>query len=255
MEAIMERFYPPMLFMLDAFFSFFSGLWHALRQRETWRGAFCVFMIGMLAIFMVGCSLSQVQTDITKVLQLLPTIGDIATSILAIVAAAKSGTISSAVSQTIATALTAVKTGFTDAQTIISAYQSNIAAMPATVLNQLDAAVAAVQSNITTIQSQFPQLPAALVAGINVGLLSFEAILGDLAAIIPASVASTLLPRSFQALSSGGIVFGTGKAVIPTHRDFARSYNDKIKTAGFSKVKGATIHVPWYGHLVPAGKF
>lgn len=226
-----------------------------LFDRKVWMGAFCVFLACVLAISMCGCTAAQIQTDISKVLQLLPSAAGIVTSILTIIAAAKPGAVSSSQSQAIATALAAIKTGFTDAQTIVSAYQSNIASMPATILNQLDAAVAAVQSNITTIQSQFPQIPAALVTGINVGLLSFESILGYLAAIIPASVASMTMPQSYRAMSQAGVVFGTGKITIPSRREFARGYNDKIKAAGFSKVKNATIHVPWFGHLIPAGTY
>ena len=57
-----------------------------LRSWLFWRKILCALLIVMLPICVIGCSVTQVQADITKVIQLLPSVAGIVTSVLSILA-------------------------------------------------------------------------------------------------------------------------------------------------------------------------
>lgn len=219
-----------------------------LRSWLFWRKILCALLIVMLPICVIGCSVAQVQADIAKVIQLLPSVAGIVTSVLSILAAARVKT--SNAGTVIATGMADVGTLANDILGVLKTYQSNIAAMPPTVLNQLDQWIAALQGEITTLQAQFPQIPTNVVTALNVAFTSVEAILGYLAVILPAPAAQAMFPRSFPALSAAGVKFGNASTVviIPSQRDFASTYNRNMRSAGF---KHATIHENWKWHVIP----
>jgi len=218
-----------------------------LRSWLFWRKILCSLLIILLPVGVIGCSVAQIQADIQKIITLIPSFSGIVTSILAILAAA--GVKSTAAGTAIATAFSDASTIGSDILATIKTYQSNIAAMPATTLSQLDAWIAAFQSELTTIQAQFPQLSTTLVAAINAAIIAGESLLAYLAAVLPAPVAQFALPRSFQALNAAGIRFGAQAAVvIPDQRTYAKAYNARIKAAGYGKYD---VHVNW----IHAGPF
>ena len=203
-------------------------------------GAIGLMLAFVPAVALTGCSASS---DLQKVLALLPTIEEVSNSVLTVVA-----TLDPALGAPIKLAVQGVEAGLQEAGQIITAYQSNIANMPDTVVAKLDALIAAIQSNLESIQQAFPQLPSIVVAGITVGLLAFQSILSLIASIVPAEAAMLMFPKSFKALSLHGVMFGVQSGPIPSPREFAKDYNQKISQAGF---KSARIHVPWIMHVIP----
>jgi hypothetical protein len=198
-----------------------------------------VLMVGGTAGVALDLSGCAALTDIEKVLDLItgPSITGIANSIISIIAS-----IDPALGAPITLAVQAVEAGFATVDGIVKAYAANIAGMPQSVLANLDAAVSAISASIGTIESEIPNLSPIVAAGIKVGLLAFQAILGYLASIIPSQMAQTLFRRSFAALSGRGIQFGVTVMAIPTPHDFFEDYNHKMTAAG---CKYARVHVPW----------
>lgn len=234
MEATIETMFP-MSGLANRFLD-------VLFSRIFWRKFFTIALCFLLVTMVVGCSVSQVEADIQKVITLLPSAAGIVTSILSILAAA--GVRTTTAGNIIATGFQDAGTAASDILAILNTYKSNIASMPPTVLNKLDTLIAAISSQMSAIQQQFPQIPAAVAAGINVGISAFLSILTYLAAILPAPVAQFALPRSFNTLSAAGIRFGAAaNVVIPSQREFSKSFNNKI---GATHLKGAKkIHVNW----------
>jgi hypothetical protein len=196
--------------------------------------------LGLSSLEMIGCTPA---TALQEVLALLPTVGEIILSIGNVIAA-----IDPSIGGAISSALKIIGASFTSIQAIIKQYQLNIAGMPATVLNELDAAIAAVASQMTAIEATIPNLNPVVAAAINVALAAFQAILGYLSQILPAPVAAQMFPKAFHKLVERHITMGISVGLIPTPRDFQKSYNQQMKYAGHPEIH---IHVDWKYHIIP----
>jgi hypothetical protein len=197
--------------------------------------ALALVLVLSVSVGMAGCSQ---QADIERVLKLLPTVEGITNSIGAVVAGADP-----AIAMPVDAALAVIDTSFATVEGILTTYESNLNAAPQSVLDDLDAAIAAIQSNLSSIEAQIPGLSAVIILGINVGLSALQTILGFVASLLPASVAAKLFPKAFMALSAAHVAFGV-KAVIPSPRDFTKSYNARIDAVGFKSNKKAHVPVP-----------
>jgi hypothetical protein len=196
--------------------------------------------VGVLDMQMFSCTPSTV---VSKILALLPTVEAIANTVANVLVA-----VDPAIGTLVKVALGILETSFTEIEAIIKQYQTNIAGMPPTTLNKLDALIEAISTQIANIEAQFPNLPPLVVAGISAGLAAFETILNLIASIIPAPAAASLLPRAYAKCSARGIKFGVQVGVVPTPRELALSYNERVRNAGFPQ---ATVHVPWNHVLFP----
>ena len=199
--------------------------------------------VGSLALTIPALQGCNSSTDLQKVLALLPTVEAIGNSVLDVVA-----TIDPALGVPIKAAVAIIEASFTIVQSIIKTYQNNIAGMPPSVLNDLDAAIAAISSQLGNIEAQFPNISPAVASAISIAVAAFQTILSLIAALLPAPVAAQMFPRSFALLAQRHITIGIASGPIPTPREFAENYNQRIKNAGF---KHATVHVPWKYHLIP----
>jgi len=182
-----------------------------------------------------GCS---AETDLEKVLALLPTVGDIIDVVGEGIA-----TLDPGIGTAIGAALTIIGKSFAQIQTIVSTYKSDMAGIPPTLLNELDAAISAVMTEMTAIEGDIPGLPTVVAAGINVGLAAFQSILGYLGAVIPAPVAAAMFPRSYNMAVTRGVRFGT-LTVVPSAREFQKTFNSRIHAAG-AGWKKYSVHVNW----------
>jgi hypothetical protein len=207
-------------------------------NRRQFVGTLSAGAAGLALVGMSGCNTTALQ----EVLNLLPTVGEIISSVGNVIAA-----IDPALGGPISAALQIIGASFTNIQAIINSYKNNIAGIPPTILNELDAAVAAVATQMTAIEAEIPSLPAIYKVAIQVVLDAFQAILGYLAQVIPASAAS-MFPKSGRLLQGRHIFIGQYTGAIPERRYFAQTYNARMTDAGFPK---AHIHVPWLWHLIP----
>jgi hypothetical protein len=209
-------------------------------ERRTFNKFLILTPLAATLPMLQGCNAS---TDLQKVLALLPTVEAIGNSVLSVVAA-----IDPAIGVPVKAAVTIIESSFTIVEGIIKAYQTNIAGMPPSVLNDLDAAIAAISSEMNAIESQFPNISPGIASAISIGLAAFQTILGLIAALLPAPVAAQMFPRAFSSLAQRHITIGISAGAIPTPRAFAQNYNARIKNAGHPE---AQIHVPWKYHLIP----
>ena len=204
--------------------------------------ALALVMVLTMSVAMAGCSQ---QSDIQKVLALLPEVEGITNSVAAIVAAADP-----AISMPVQASLAIIDASFATVQGILTTYENNLNSAPQSVLADLDAAIAAIQANLSSIEAQIPGLSAVIVMGINIGLSALQAIIGLIASLLPASAAAALFPKAFRALSGAGVAFGIPAVSVPSPRQFAKAYNAKMDAAGFKSNKKAHLHVPWM-HIGP----
>lgn len=204
----------------------------------------CLVMLFTMTVGLAGCNQ---QTDIQRVLNLIPTVEGITNSIGSLVAS-----VDPAIAVPVNASLAIVDASFATVKGILTTYENNLSSAPQSVIATLDAAIAAIQTNLSAIEAQFPGLSAVIVAGISVGLSALEAILGYLANLLPASVATKLFPKSYKALAGRGITFGA-MSTVPSDREFVKSYNNKIDAVAggtFKKNKKAHLHTPWI-HVGP----
>lgn len=181
-----------------------------------------------------GCA---TQADITKILNLLPMIGGIVTTVGTVLAS-----VDPAIALPITMALAIVKASFAIIEGILTQYQSNIPGIPQTILGTLDAAAAAIGSALTSIEALFPNLSASVKSALGVAIATFQAVLGFIASLIPSVMASSF-PKAAAMFSARHITIGAS-VIIPTARAFAQNYNAKMDKA-WGKDKKCHIHVPW----------
>lgn len=200
-------------------------------------GAVALAVVGSGAISLTGCDQTSV---INKVLALLPTVNGIVDTAGDIVSA-----LDPAIALPITTALGFVDAGFKVIENILTQYEANLSAAPNSVWQELDNAVASIEAQISTIEGFFPKLTAIVKAGIQVALTAFQTLLGYIASLMPAPLASAVTPRAFAALNARSIQFGVSVSV-PSRRQFAKQYNANMDAAGWKGYKKCHIHVPLF---------
>ena len=211
----------------------------AFNLTATYRAgvlALCVLLVLTVTVGLSSCTSQQIQTDIQKVLILLPAVSGIANAAGNIVAAVDPG-----IALPVKIALGLITGGFTIVDGILTTYQTNLASIPNSTLAQLDGALAAIGSNMSAIEAQYGQLPQNIIAGLTASLASLQVILALIGVILPAPVAAMLFPRASASMAARGIRVGASMP-IPTKRAFIQDFNSRITRAGFPKER---LHTPW----------
>ena len=152
-----------------------------------------------------GCNATQVESDIQKVIALLPTAVQIAGSILNIVAAAEGNSApSSALLATVQNASGQIQTDLTLANSLVAQYETDLASAPAGVLGKIDAAIADAQQNMGAILSAVHIANPAVVAAVNSAIASVQTVILALIAILPRLRQPRYFPSSLRRCSPPG---------------------------------------------------
>lgn len=210
--------------------------------KKISRGVTPVFVLALcICLALTGCTLSQVQTDLQKVIADLPSILQIAGEIIVIVGAVKGDpALTPDLMNQAKQAQTAVVADLTVIQQVLTAYQSGLATAPASVLTKLDDAIAAIQQNLMALEAAFHVTSPTTQAAIGAVTTAVSAFLLGVVSLIPTPVAAQSFPKSMKlsvlAQSSPGPLL---PYIIPTRRALAQGYNGK------QPVKAAHVHVPW----------
>ncbi len=185
------------------------------------------------------------ESDIQKVIALLPTAVQIAGSILNIVAAAEgNSTPSSALLATVQNASGQIQTDLTLANSLVAQYETDLASAPAGVLGKIDAAIADAQQNMGAILSAVHIANPAVVAAVNSAIASVQTVILALIAILPPATAA-LFPKLTASLQSAGIQPGSVKVAVPTPHAYAKSFNNDARVVAVQKAyPSAKIKVP-----------
>jgi hypothetical protein len=200
------------------------------------------FAITFVPAVMVGCTEAQVASDVQKVIQDMPTIISIVTSILQIVPLVTAAPPN--LNADVTTYENKAVAGLNTIQQGLTAYESNLANMPPSVIGQIDSAVQVVQQNLSQIESEFNVTNPTAIAAIGVAVASVNTFLLGVTSLIPAS-ALAAAPYSQHLRAAVGSPSGA-HYIVPSRRELAKDYNAKIgKIAPKAKV-----HVPWV-HLGP----
>lgn len=214
---------------------------HLLRMVLT---AFVITGLVVYPATMVsGCSVSQAEADIQKVIADIPTALDIAESIITIVSAAKAGSNPALTAQVTAIAGN-VTSDLKLASSLLSQYEANLASAPHDVISELDAAVADAQTNLGAILTAVHVVDTATAESVGYAVAGVASVLLAAESLIPASAAA-LFPRVSAQLRSLGSAPGALHVKIESAHAVASSFNHKVKKS-FPK---AQVEVP-YAHFL-----
>lgn len=215
---------------------------HAFGKIRDWGFVLMLALVITIVPAVGGCSVSQAETVVQKVIADMPTILNIAESVLAIVGAVKG--LPAAQASQLSSEATAVE-GETVAdlktiQSVLTAYQSGLASAPAGVIAQLDTAVGAINSNLAALETAFHVADSTTQAAIAATVAALSAFLLGVQSLIPAPVAASM-PHVFKALAENGIKAGSGTYIVPSPRQLANGFNASIEKLA----PGAKVRVPW----------
>jgi hypothetical protein len=199
----------------------------------------CAVLVFVPAV-LIGCTGAQIQADVQTILNDMPTVISIVASILQIVplfAAAPQG-LASQVTTYEGKAVAALQLIKSD----ITVYETNLAAMPQSVIGEIDAAVATAQQSLAQIESLLNVANANVVAAIAAVAATANTFFLGLMTLIPVS-ALAAAPYTRHVLESVATPSGY---VIPTARTLAKTYNSRVAHVA----PKARVHVPWV-HLGP----
>lgn len=188
---------------------------------------------------MTGCNEAEVAADIQTVLQDLPTAIQIALSIATIVGTVKAGTVDPSVTANITNWGGQVSSDFQLVQSFLKQYESNLASAPASVIGEIDSAVAAINSELTNIEQAAHVYSASIQTDIGVVVSSADLVLAGVESLVPSSLASRF-PLTANAMLGRHRVLGAMKIEVPSARHLAKTFN-----AGIGKdFPGAKVSVP-----------
>lgn len=202
--------------------------------KDTKKGALAFAMACFLAIavtggMVAGCSTAQVQADIQKVIQEIPTAISIAESIITIVSAAQGKTAADPVLVAQATQIAGeVTADLKLASSILAQYQTGLGTAPASVIAELDSAVASAQTNLGSILTALHISNTQMAEAIGFAVAGIQGVLLALESVIPAKAAA-LFPRVSANLRAIGSAPGALHVSIQSARAVAKSYNGKVK--------------------------
>lgn len=202
--------------------------------RETRQEALAVFMavvltVGVTGAMVQGCTASQVQADIEKVISELPTALNIAESIITIVSAAQGKTAADPNLVAQATAIVGqVTSDLKLADSILGQYQTGLGTAPANIVKELDVAVADAQTNLGQILSALHITNTQKAEAIGFAVAGVQAVILGLESILPPSVAAQF-PRVSANLHAIGSTPGALHVTLESPRAVAKGYNKKVK--------------------------
>ncbi len=200
--------------------------------RAVMIGFLCASLI-CAPVMLEGCS---ARSTVSTVIADMPTILNIAQSILAIVAAVQgtpAGGLASLQAQADASEKAAV-TGLQTIQAVLEAYQQDLANAPASALRKISAAVTAINANLTGLETAFRVSDPKTQAAIGAVVTAVSGFLLGVESLVPAAVAAIAgLPQTARA--------GSAPYVMPSARTLAKRFNAAVGPL----VPQAKVHVPW----------
>lgn len=202
--------------------------------------ALCLILV---PVTIAGCTASQAEAAVQKVIADMPTVLNIAESVLVIVSAAK-GMTPAQLATLQGEATNYDNAAVTDLKTIdgvLTAYQSGLANASPTILNELDSAVSAVNVNLTNLESDFKIADPASQAAVAAVVGSLGAFLLGVQTLISAPAVAIAMPHTALALKAAGIQPGSGTYAIPSSHKLAKDFNGKVAAI----LPQAKVHVPW----------
>lgn len=200
--------------------------------KGTLVGAFafymaCVLAIGTTGALVQGCTASQVEADIQKVIADIPTALDIAQSIITIVGAYKGGSSAALTSQVSAIA-GQVSSDMKLASTLLTQYEANLSSAPVTVISELDSAVSDAQTNLGSILTACHVVDPATAESVGYAVAGVASVLLALESLLPASAAAQF-PKVSANLRALGTAPGALHVKIESAHAVASTFNKKVK--------------------------
>lgn len=202
--------------------------------NDVRKGAFaffmaCVLMLSVTASMVAGCTASQVQADIEKVISELPTALNIAESIITIVSGVKGQAAPDPALVAQATAIVGqISADLKLADTVLGQYQANLPAAPVSVIKELDTAVADVQTNLGQILTALHIVDTRTAEAVGFAVAGIQGVILALESVLPASAAS-LFPKVSASLRAIGSAPGALHVKLESGRSVAKSFNKRVK--------------------------